>query len=384
MNAHSSGRTYLHEIATRAGRVSVLVDPDSPGPDSPSLGPSIGEHPIFDGAIYAVMTNDSARNERFQRALSALCPGRRVLDVGTGVDLNWAREAIRYGALQVDAVEVIEQSYLAAGRLLAELPERDRITLHLGSSTELALPERAEVCVGEIIGSVAGAEGAAAVMLDVRTRLLTVDGVLVPHRAATLAAGATLAGVLGGRPIAFSVDWLPYLLAIFAADGPGDVRLRVRNPVPDALVTDAVEVEVLDFNGDLQTEQERHVVLTVRRAGFLDGILAWLQLWCSPDEQPLDALATRTNWASVYFPLFDEEIPVSPGDQLTLQFTTRLSEDGIHPGYFLSATLRANGRAYTGSHASPHHNPGFGSSAIYRRLFPSVKPGDVRQQPGPC
>src|SRR5207245_2606452 len=116
-----------------------------------------------------------------RRALAALCPGRRVLDVGTGADLNWAREAIRCGARQVDAVEVIEQSYLAAGRRLAGLPDRDRIILHLGSSAELALPERAEVCVGEIIGSVAGAEGAAAVMSDVRARLLTADGVIVPH-----------------------------------------------------------------------------------------------------------------------------------------------------------------------------------------------------------
>ncbi len=364
----------VREVSSPTGPVAVLTDPTEPAPGVPVLGPSIGEYPVYDATLYEVMTTDTARNELFHQALAARCRGKRVLDVGTGADLNWALAAARCGARQVDAVEVVEASYHAAGQKLAALEDRalaERIRLHLGVSTELTLPDRADLCVGEVIGSVAGAEGAAAVMADVRARLLAPGGVIVPHRAVTLAAGATLREVLGGRPAAFSASWLPYLSGIFAATGgPLDVRLRVRNPAADARVTDSAEVEVLDLNGELPTDQEHQVDLAITRRGALDGVLTWMRLECAPELPPLDALQTQTNWASVFFPLFDEEITVAPGDRLTVRFQTLLSDDGVHPDYQLTATLTASGRQHTGRHVSRHHGPAFRATGAHRRLFP--------------
>ena len=230
----TSGGTIIHELATHTGTVRVRVDAGDVEPGRPALAPSYGEYPMYDGAVYQTMTDDVARNERFSVALAACCPGSRVLDVGTGADLNWALESIRQGACHVDAVEVIEQSYRAAEKTLAQAGRQDSITLHHALSTEPDLAVRADVCVGEVIGSVAGAEGAAAVMVDVRERLLGPGGVIVPHRAATLAAGVTLRAVLGNRIAGVRARRASLLAAIFTSTGgPRDVRLRVSDPTAE-------------------------------------------------------------------------------------------------------------------------------------------------------
>ncbi|HTZ45032.1 MAG TPA: hypothetical protein VMB79_14310 [Jatrophihabitans sp.] len=372
MMSHRPGPAVeIRRLDTDAGPVPVLVELGEPAAGEPRLGPSIGEYPVYDTALYATMTQDAARNELFRAALAALCPGRRVLDLGTGADLLWAVESHRAGARHVDAVEVIEQSYRAADRVRAGLAHPAAITLHHGTSTELALPDRVDVCVGEVIGSLAGAEGAAAVMADVRERLLTADGVIVPHRAVSLAAGASLRQLLGGRTIAFAPSTVPYLAGVFAAGGgPHDVRLRVTDPAAAALLTDHAEVESLDFNGNLRTTQEHEVSLTVRRPGVLDGLLTWLRLWCVAGGPELDALATRTNWASVFFPLFDEEIAVAVGDRLDVRLHVRPGEDGLHPDYLVTARLTTAAGTHEGRLASRHRGSAFRASRIHRDLFP--------------
>jgi type I protein arginine methyltransferase len=102
-------------------------------------------------------------------------------------------------------------------------------------------------------------------------------------------------------------------------------------------------------------------------------VLTWLNLWCLPDEEPLDALRMRTNWAAIYFPLFGEPVPVAPGDILELTVETTLSDDGIHPDYRLGARLHTGIEdEHHGSLASPHHGGLFRAHPIYQDLFPTV------------
>ncbi len=351
-------------------KVQVAPDPDL---DSGSLlWPSIGEYPCYDAQVYCGLTNDEARNARFQSALIRTVKNKIVLDIGTGQHLNWALESVRCGAGSVVAVEVMEDAYNAAAARIKSL-EMDRdITLLLGNSMTLDANRIADVCVSEIIGEVAGAEGAAAVLLDARERLLRPGGIIIPHWCATLAAAASLRGVLGGAPVAFSQSALPYLSRLFAWNGsPFDVRLCVWNPDQNAIVSDCGTVEVLEFNGDLRAEQATAVSLRIEKDGVVDGVLAWLQMACLADEEPLDVLQTKTSWGSAYFPMFDSEIPVTPGDILDLTFKSTLSNDDSHPDYVLTGTIRhANGRIQHGYCSSPYRNRGFRGNPLYRKLFP--------------
>lgn len=359
------------EIKTHGHTVCMHVDPEPEREGRPALWPTVGEYPIYDQFLYSTMTTDHERNERFRAALAKLAPGRHVLDIGTGEDLLWARESVQAGARHALAVEVIEPAFHKAADTLAALDQRDLITLLRGESTTLQFAPKADVCVAEIIGSLAGAEGAAAVLTDARNRHLVPGGLVVPHRAVTLAAAVRLSDLLPSQPVAFAEASLPYLQSIFDwHGGPFDIRLRIENPDTDALLSDGRPVEVLDFNGELRTEQRTTVRLAITRAGHVDGVLTWLNLWCLPDEEPLDALRMRTNWASIYFPLFDRPVPVEPGHVLELTVETALSDDGIHPDYHLGATLRTTGgEEHHGSLASPHHGGPFRAHPVYQALF---------------
>ncbi|MEU8544811.1 class I SAM-dependent methyltransferase [Streptomyces sp. NPDC048717] len=362
------------EIKTHGHSVPVRVDPEPEREGRPALWPTVGEYPIYDEFLYSTMTTDHERSERFLAALAELAPGRRVLDIGTGEDLLWARESVKAGAEHAVAVEVIEGAFDKAADTLTALDRRDRITLLRGESTTLRFAPRAEICVAEIIGSMAGAEGAAAVLADARASHLVPRGRVVPHRAVTLAAAVRLADLLPGQPVAFAEASLPYLESVFDWNGgPFDIRLRVENPHTDALLCDGRPVEVLDFNGELRTEQRTTTRLDITRASHVDGVLTWLNLWCLPGEEPLDALRTKTNWASIYFPLFDRPLPVAPGDVLELSVETALSDDGIHPDYHLAGTLHTtDGHQHHGSLASPHHAGPFKAHPAYQALFPTA------------
>ncbi|MEU8950022.1 class I SAM-dependent methyltransferase [Streptomyces sp. NPDC048489] len=363
----------IQHIEIPGHSLSVRVDPGPEREDSPALWPSVGEYPIYDPFLYTTMTTDEERNRRFRTALAHLAPDRRILDIGTGQDLLWAREGVQAGARNAVAIEVIEDAFHKAAANLPTLASPDRIMLLLGESTRIRFAPRADVCVAEVIGSLAGAEGAAAVLADARTRLLEPGGLVIPHRAATLGAAVRLSDLLPGQPVAFAEAALPYLRSIFDWHGsPFDVRLRVENPPADALLSEGAPVEVLDFNGDLRTKQRTTTSLAITRTGLVDGVLTWLNLWCLPDEEPLDALRMKTNWATIYLPLFDSPVPVEPGDVLELTFAAGLSDDRVHPNYQLSGVLHtADGRQHSGYLASPHHGGAFRSHAIYRDLFPA-------------
>jgi protein arginine N-methyltransferase 1 len=370
----------VREFYTGETLVRVLVDDSPASPTAPVLWPSIGEYPCYDAFLYQALTGDEIRNERFRAALEKAAPGKVVLDIGTGQDLLWARESLSCGARHVLAMEIIESSFQRAAATLRTEGLTESITLLKGASTGLEIQPKVDVCVGEVIGSVAGAEGAAVVFADARRRHLAPGGTVIPHRAVTRAAAVCLTAVLDGRPAAFASSALPYLRTIFDWNAaPFDVRLRIRNPVAAAVMSDDVPVEILEFNGELQTEQKTQATLVMTKHGEVDGILGWLELWCEPDRPPLSALGGDTSWASVYFPLFTPAVTVAPGDRLELAFCARVSDDGLHPDYHLTATVhRAEGGDVTSQHNSPHHGPAFRGSPVYRRLFPEacLPPGE--------
>lgn len=360
-----------HYIEGSGWRTGVLVD-SAPSPaTAPILMPTHGEYPIYDTPLYEAMATDTERNWRFREALDRYAEGRVVLDIGTGSDLFWARESLRSGASRVFAMEAMQESFQTASQTLATLGDGHRVTLLHGASTALAIEPKAEVCVAEIIGSLPGAEGAAAVFTDAKRRLLTSDAVIIPDLCLTRAAAVCFADLFAGRAQAFSGAAVHQLQRIFDWNGgPFDVRLRVANPAREAIMSDSALVERLEFNGNLRVEQVADIRLTVARSGIVDGVLTWLVIQCLPDQEPLDALQGETNWASIYLPLFDAGIPVEAGDVLDLTFRSVLSEDGVHPDYHLSGELRTAHGVYRACHISSYRSQTLRSYPVYRALFP--------------
>jgi hypothetical protein len=125
------------------------------------------------------MLEDRVRTSRFIEAIRrTVRPGDVVVDVGTGSGVL-AVAAAQAGAKRVYALE---------GQPIAEVAARffqgsglgDRITLIRGVSTEISLPEKADVLVSEMIGDDPLTEQILEITCDAVARLLKPGARLIP------------------------------------------------------------------------------------------------------------------------------------------------------------------------------------------------------------
>ncbi|MCQ6247378.1 50S ribosomal protein L11 methyltransferase [Streptomyces malaysiensis] len=369
-------RSFVAELAAPGHKVPVRACDLESNPVW--LFASIGEYPVYDDVAYEVMIKDERRMNRYSEAVRRYAPGRTVLDIGTGQDAVWALAAARAGARHVWAVEVIPRSAQIARKNIEQAGFADRITVVEGLSTEIELPEPVEMCVSEIIGTLGGSEGAGRVLRDARERLVRPGGVFIPHRSATTAVALDVSSANLGEPLGFPPLVLPYVEKVFASVGrPFDLRV-VLEGVQDnpkvrerAYLSDVVEVEPLEFNGDLHTEGVDAAELTFTREGRFSGLALGMRLWVAEDDEPIDSLFQPSSWTPAYAPLAEEGLPVRPGDRFEFDFTTVVSDDGVHPDYGLVGELhRAGARTAPLSWGSTHHADGFRTTPFYRSLFP--------------
>ena len=132
----------------------------------------------FDEARYRGMINDNGRTPVFAQAIRRALQDREgqlvVLDIGTGPEALLALIAARAGAKKVYAIEAQPEVAELARRAVAasdDIPP-GVVEVLQGFSTDVTLPEKADLLVAEIVGSVASGEGIYATMLDAQRRLL--------------------------------------------------------------------------------------------------------------------------------------------------------------------------------------------------------------------
>lgn len=220
-------------------------------PDGIRIFPCEGEYPVYTADTYDIMNEDEFCEKAYLDAIRDLVAGKTVLDIGTGRDAAWAIEAIRAGARHVYAVEVLPHWAEVAGTTVAQAGMSDVITVHNCCSMDVVLPEPVDVCVSEIIGSIGGAEGAAAAIHDARIRLMANASTSIPDRCTTAIAAISLdhdypEGIL------LDTGGIETFQDIFTAVGhPFDVRLCLEGPVAETVVSTIAEVEDLRFNQDL-------------------------------------------------------------------------------------------------------------------------------------
>ncbi|WP_250037812.1 hypothetical protein [Paractinoplanes maris] len=331
----------------------------------------MGEYPVYDDAVYDAFSVRDPRFLAYREAIAGSVAGKVVLDIGTGRDALWAVEAARAGARHVYAVE--QQPDAAAQARLAVAGLAGRVTVVEGLSTRVELPTPAQVCVSEIVGNIASAEGAAAVLTDARRRLCTADCVWIPFRIQTWAAAVELPG--SARVLAR--ESLPYVDKVFAAAGaPFDLRLCLGGPGESLRVSSSAVVESLVFDHRRPPPEAEGVTtagLTVDVASArMTGLLLWTRVAVTPaaGRPEIDTLTGGTRgWAPVYVPLSLAGVPVHEGDRLTVTLGRSTSDDGVHPDYHVAVGTPGAEEPLTWS--GPHHDGGFRQSPLHRELFPA-------------
>ena len=155
------------------------------------------DRPIDDGA-YGAMISDTTRTPAFAAALHRRLSNTSdqvVLDIGTGPACLLALLAARAGARRVYAVEAnAHAAERARASVLAAGYDESVIVVLSGYSTAITLPEKADLLVAELVGSIASSEGLLHTMADAQRRHLKRPhdpSSYIPQRVQTLCAPAS-------------------------------------------------------------------------------------------------------------------------------------------------------------------------------------------------
>lgn len=270
------------------------------------------------------MLHDTDRMDSFRRAINAsVRPGDVVVDIGCGSGVL-SFMACDAGASKVYAVEggpVIE----VARELAIDNGFADRIEFLRGWSTEVDIPELADVLISETIGNSGLDEGIVAWALDARQRLLRPGAVLLPQRLRMW-----VAAVESFDDHALVADWqsesLPYNYS--AAFRRAARTLWFADFTPNNLLGQpelAADVDLM-IAGDGTIHASG--ILRVDRAGTLHGLACWFDSLLCPgitvDNMPP---RTESSWSHGFLPVADP-IDVVAGEQFAWELS--VSADGEH------------------------------------------------------
>ncbi|MGH9948693.1 MAG: amino acid adenylation domain-containing protein, partial [Pyrinomonadaceae bacterium] len=345
-----------------------------PDPSAIELWPSIGEYPVDDDLMYYALSTDEGRTSRYEIAIERKVKDKVVVEIGTGRDLILARLCLDAGAKKVYAIEAIDESYENAKSLIKSQGLAGRIELIKGFSAEVDLPEKADVCLSEIIGTIGGSEGVSSILNDAR-RFLKPDGIMIPERCVTRIAAVQLPDEVLNSPH-FSGLSAEYAEKVLQQVGyEFDLRVCLKNFPNKNLLSDSGIFEDLDFTKVTETDFKTEITLKIKKRGRLDGFLLWLNLHTSKDLV-IDSINEKSSWLPVYFPAFESGLDVGPGDFISAVCHGKLSDNGINPDYGIEGYLQlSNGEKVSFSFDSCHHKPAFKQTPFYQRLF-SEKPSD--------
>jgi Ribosomal protein L11 methyltransferase (PrmA) len=268
------------------------------------------------------LIGDSVRTNAFAEAIvQVVRPGDVVLDLGSGTGVL-AMLAARAGARRVFAAE---QGHIAD--VAAALFEANGCAVELfhRRSTEVELPERANVLITETLGNLGFDEQILPSVLDARRRLLTPDARIIPARVALVAAPVDAAQRYE-REIAFwserryGIDFSP--ARTFAAN-----QVRATELDESAMLAAPARLTGADFTTVSAPEIRGGARFTVARDGVVHGFGAWFVATLADgirvsNEPPLRA----PNWRQALLPI-EKPVRVRRGDVVDLEID---SQDGAN------------------------------------------------------
>ena len=239
---------------------------NDPSPDASSLDAS------YSLREYGAMFTAPVRAPAYVAALeAAVRPGSVVVEVGAGAGL-FALLACKLGAARVYAIEASPLIDLAPV-LAADNGFADRLACIQALSTQVELPERADVLFGDLRGVLPFYLGSVASMIDARDRFLKPGGILIPKRdtlwCAVLHAPDRYAAVVG--PWAEGARGMDLYRGLeIAVNGWAGSEVE-----PAQLLSDAAEWGAIDYATVSSPRLEGAADCTVTRAAAGHGMAVW-------------------------------------------------------------------------------------------------------------
>ncbi len=282
---------------------------------------------MYDLHDYARMIADEARMGPYVRALEAVVkPGSVVVDVGAGTGI-FALVACRLGAKRVYAIETSD--VIEVGRELArENGVLDRITFFHNDAREVELPERADVIVSDLRGSLPLYGDHLAIIADVRERFLKPGGVLVPARdrlmVAVVESPDLYESALGPShgPLGLTLESMRARLC----NRTGIDHDQERRPVrPENVVTNAAACATLEYANVELTPVAGRAQLSVTHTSTGHGLVVWFDAELVGEHGFSSAPGQKTScYARVFLP-WPRPVALLEGDAVTVELWAQVN-----------------------------------------------------------
>jgi protein arginine N-methyltransferase 1 len=272
---------------------------------------------------YGRMVKDPIRMSAFARALErTVTPETVVLDIGCGTGI-FSLIACRLGARRVFAVEKDEVIEVAR-EIARKAGYEDRIEFIQGSSRDVVLPERADVIVSDIRGSLPLYDQHLPSIIDARERLLAPDGVLIPKRDTLMAAVVEAPDLYHDRVSSLEdlagFDMKPARdLAVNMWFKERSSREWLLSEPEQAGVLDYARLDSVNFSAEMEWQISRPATAHGFLMWFDTELVEGIGYSCAPGE-PI------TLYGNAFFP-FQHPLPVAESDRVAVRVTAGLIED---------------------------------------------------------
>lgn len=310
LNGSASGPQHWIELSSTVLQLANAGVLRTPGhDDAPPQG-------FARPTIHVVMLDDEPRTRGYLRALEAsMNEGDVVLDIGTGTGVL-ATSAARAGASRVYAVESSAIGD-AAERVFDANGVSDRVTLVRGRSTQVSLPERADVLVTEIIGNDPLDELLLEVVSDAKARLLKPGARIVPSAIEILAVPVELPRRLVERHVftrerieawraAYDLDFSPLIDVRLGPTQP--IMVRTEDVLAWPLVAPPLPLVAVDLLQPFEVVQRARASFVlerdVERLGVLLAFRATLAAGVVLSTLPAD-VHRESSWRYALWPSLD-------------------------------------------------------------------------------
>lgn len=315
----------LTATITRLFNAGILVEQSqaqfTPDTESNSFGAAL---------IHILMLNDKERTECFIEAIKETVKENDVVvDLGTGTGIL-AVAAARAGASRVYAIEAGEMADVAQAVFEAN-GVAEKITLIRGWSTQIELPEKADVIVSETIGNDVFAERILQTMKDARNRFLKKGARFIPSKVTSYTLPVTIpSNIMIDRAITkeqidnwrvwYGVDFSPLSEMIDYSTSPL-LYINSQKAVSWEILGEPVKLADIDFQLFDETIIEQTVSVKATQNGFLNGLLMFFELKLgskSLTTHPRFA-AQSNHWLNPVW-LFENARAVQTDDVFTIQY----------------------------------------------------------------
>jgi type I protein arginine methyltransferase len=310
--------TKLYNAGVLAEQSQTQFTPDT---ESNSFGAPL---------IHIYMLNDRERTESFiQTIKETVKENDVVVDLGTGTGVL-AVAAARAAASHVYAIEAGEMADVAQAVFNAN-NVAEKITLIRGWSTQIELPEKADVIVSEIIGNDAFAERVLQTMKDARQRLLKPGARFIPSKVIvyglplTIPSKITLDRAIIKEPLEtwrnwYDVDFSPLRKMIDYSYEPL-MHINSHKAVAWKILSEPIKLAEIDFSSFDETIIEQQITTKATQSGLLNGLLIFFELELGSKiltTHPRHA-AESNHWLNPVW-LFENARVVRMGDEFTIRY----------------------------------------------------------------